>query len=647
MMEDDVKKALAAEDQPAWATELHKSTQELVDMSRRAMSKYHSTWDNNNDVYRGFRPQDKNDVKAKERGEPTKMVVPVTYSQAQTFTAFVFALYTQRERMFELSGTNDHSHKAAKIGEALLQRDLVYNLFEAKLYQMLVDVARFSIGVLKTSWCRKTQMVRETVTTPAPSFLGIPLGKPRTEEVESVTTKFLGNEISSVSPYRFYPDTRLPLTRFQDGEFCASEDEYSMTQLQQMEADGYVSGVEWITTMNKSQVEKRGGVRMSTGFSAEDETSVLLGNSKRRGTVVVTEVQRVIIPSQFKLDGKVLDKDNNRPTKYLVWYANDSRVIRFEKMGYMHEQFTYDVAMFSPDMNELCSLSLADTIDQLQSVITWFINARITSVRKVIQNYLVVDTEGIEIKDLENRNPVIRLKAGAGRQGIDRWIKQLAVTDVTTNHIGDAKFLQELVQLTTGINENMLGQFHSGRRSASEARNVMSSAASRLKMIATLIFRMCLEPMGRKMISNLRDGLDEETMVKVVGINKTAAGGSEFAPVTKKDLVGSYDFDVFDGTLPSEKGATADVLQGLVEGFFKSPEAAIALGIDPKAALFELLELRGVRNPERFFLPSPPPPAPTPGAPAAPGQLSPAGPGGQPMPDVGALLASLGQPPAQ
>jgi hypothetical protein len=626
MMTDDIRKQLALEEPPEWAGELLKSTKELVDMSRRSMGNYYSQWDANNDVYRGYKQADKSDKKAAERGEPQKMVVPITYSQTQTFVAFIFALYTQREKMFELSGTNDKSHKAAKIGESLLQRDLVYNLIEAKLYQLLVDTARYSLGVVKTSWCRKTQITREEVTTPPRTFLGIPLGSGTTETVESVTTKFLGNEIMSVSPYRFYPDTRLPLTRFQDGEFCASEDEYSRTQLQQMEVDGYVAGVEWIKAMGKSTIDDRGGHRMGAGFQPDD-SAALLCNSKKQGTSIITECQRVLVPSTFKLGDKVLDKNNSRPTKYLIWYANDSRIIRFEPTGYLHEEFTYSIAQFSPDMNELCGMSLADTIDQLQSVITWFINARITSVRKVIQNYLVVDTEGIEIKDLENRNPVIRLKAGAGKQGIDRWIKQLAVNDVTTNHIGDAKFLQELVQLTTGINENMLGQFHSGRRSASEARNVMSSAASRLKMIATLIFRMCLERMGRQMLSNLRDGLDEETMVKVVGVNNALKGGEEFQPVTKADLVGSYDFDVFDGTLPSEKGASADVLQGMLEAFFKNPEAAIALGIDPKAVLMELLELRGIRNPERFMLPEAPPQLPQqptmPGQPQLPAPVAP------------------------
>lgn len=619
-MDAKLVKALQQKDEtPEWHSVVLNSTRELVDMSRRAMSNYHKQWDANNDVYRGYRQADEQDKKAKDRKEPQKMVVPITYSQAQTFASFMFTLYTQRERFFELSGVNEKSHQAAKIAESLLQRDLVYNCFEAKLYQLLIDVARFSMGVIKTSWCRKTQMVREEQVKPAPSFMGITLGQPTSEWVTEERTKFLGNELMSVSPYRFYPDTRLPITRFQEGEFCASEDEYSYTQLQEMEANGYVAGIDNITGLSKNRVEARGGVRMTSGFQPTDSENQLLANSKTRGTVVVTEVQLVITPSTFhkevKALDKVLDRSITRPIKYLIWYANDSRIIRFEPLNYLHDQFTYDVALFSPDQNELCGMSLADTIDQLQSVITWFINARITSVRKVIQNYLVVDTEGVEIKDLENRNPIIRLKPNAGGRGIDRWIKQLAVNDVTTNHLTDAKYLEELVQQTTGINDNIMGQVGGGRRSATERQNSFVSAANRLKMTAVLMFRMCFEPMGTKMVSNLRDGLDEETMVKVVGLNKTQKGLEEFKGVTRRDLVGQYSFDVFDGTLPSEKAIMAETFKELLGLFMKSPEAAIALGIDPKECFTEWMELRGVKNPERFFLPSPPPAQlPQPGA---------------------------------
>jgi hypothetical protein len=619
-MDPIIQKELASTEASEFHKQMLEDSKALVDMSRKTMSKYYGQWDHNDEIYRGYRTADVADRKAAERGEPTKMVVPLTYAQTQTFVAFCFALYTQRETIFELKGKTLDSHKPAKLSELLVQRDLCHNTFESKLYQMLVDLARFGVAPLKISWTKETQRVREYSMSQPTKFLGMTLPGTGGQEVmtETEVTKYLGNKIMNISPYRFYPDVRLPLGRFQDGEFCASEDEYTMTELYQLQADGHVAGVEQIGRMSNKMIEARGGHRMSTGFHVADELGVA-GNGQTQSTVIVTELVRKIIPSQYKINGKPLGK-SNRPEKWLIWYANDTKVIRCEPLGYMHDEFPYALGEFSPDIHSLIGMSLADTIDSLQAIVTWFINSRITSVRKVIQNYLIVDPEGVELKDLQERKPVIRLKPGAAaRGGIDRWIKQLKVDDVTTNHLADAKFLHELVQITSGINENMLGQFHQGRRSATEARNVGSSAATRLKMIATLVFRTCLEPMARQMVSNLRDGLDEATLVSAVGLDE--AMETPYLSVSRRDLVGQYDFEVFDGTLPSERTATADIFAQILEMFMKAPEGAIALGIDPKACFIELMELRRIRNPKRFMLPGTPPvqPQPQPNVPPAVG----------------------------
>ena len=153
--------------------------------------------------------------------------------------------------------------------------------------------------------------------------------------------------------------------------------------------------------------------------------------------------------------------------------------------------------------------------------------------------------------------------------------------------------------------------------------------------------------MGRQMLSNLRDGLENETYVKL--LENKAIATPEFIEVTKADLVGHYDFEVFDGTLPSERMYTAQALEELLAGLLKNPQAAVMLGIDPKKLLMESLTLRNVRNPERFQLDLGAYGQPTVGAPTA------VGPGGPvegiqpaipesvlPLPTLGALPGGVG-----
>jgi hypothetical protein len=531
---------------------------------------------------------------------------------------------------------NQDSHKPAKVGEAFLARDLNHNKWESKLYQFLLDVSRFGVGVIKTHWTKEQKLTKKSVTRPKYSFMGFSLGGQVSEDKMSMETTFLGNCIQNISPYRFYPDTRLPIDRFQEGEFCASEDEYSWIKLKQMEANGELAGLEFVKDVQftDKMMKERGESRFANTNVQKDTT--VAGNGQSKGTYILTEVQRKIIPSEYMIDGKPLGPETY-PVPYVIQYVNDTRIVKCEPMNYAHGDFTYDVAQFNPDMHRMLNPGLSDSIDALQSVITWFINSRITSVRKVISNYLIVDPEGVEMQDLKDRNPIIRLKPNAAqRGGIDRWIKQLDVNDVTTGHIKDAEYLKSIVQEITGINENIMGQFHGGRRSAMEARNVSSNAAARLKMIAVIIFYSALEPMARKMLCNLRDGLDDETMVKVVGMD-VAAEGAEFITANKGSLVGEYDFEVFDGTLPSEKVAIAQVLENYLLGLLKSPDAAIALGIDPKAMMLESMELRGIRNPRRFFLQAAPAPAAAPGQPGMP-QLPP---GPQGVPNAGTGISDL------
>lgn len=593
-MDELVYKSLSQEVQSSFHRTMLQDCIGLVDMSRRRMEQYYAKWDAADAIYRGKMQVDEEDRRANERGEPAKFVVPITYSQVQTFISFCMGTFLQRDRFFELVPVNQQSHKAAIVGEALLQRDLLNSKLETLLYQFLLDIARFGIGILKSTWVRETESVREPLTMPRGSFMGVELGGAQYGEVEREAVRFLGNRIFNISPYRFFPDTRLPLSRFQEGEFVASEDVFTMTQLKAMERNGIVAGISHVKPL------KGDGETVFRRLGFDENTPPFRGTGQSLGRVVVTEVQRTLIPSEYEIDGKPLGKEDY-PVKYVIWYVNDNRVIKCEPLKMGHSQYTYDVAEYNPDMHHLVNESLSDNIEMLQKVITWFINSRITSVRKVISNRLVVDPDGVEWKDLEERSPVIRMKPTVMGRGVDRYIKQLDVHDVTTNHLADARYLKDLVQITTGINENLQGQFYPGRRSAREAGNVAMSAMNRLRMVARIIFVSALEPLGRKMLANLRNGLDEATVVRVVG-RLPATEGASFLTVTKDDLQGDCDFEIFDGTLPTEKVYTSQTLQEILAALLASPQAAIALGLDPKEMLLEMLRTRGVRNPERFLL---------------------------------------------
>lgn len=606
-MTPEVAKILAAADETEELKDFRTRLMDLVRMSRSTMKNYYDLWDRNDSVYRGERKVDEQDKKALKRNEPSKVYVPLTHTQVQTFVSFATMLITGRDFVFELGGRGIEDERPAKMGQALLQRDLEYNKFDGVLLpQFLTDVARYGVGVFKTQWRRLTCPYQQQV--PDPTFQPIP-GMPMGAQAPMVTqwtekTKYLGNIVEVISPYRWFPDTRLPLTRYRDGEFCADENEYSMARLTQMEKNGEVAGLQYVPRLPDDVFSDR-------RFSAITQET----NSRWDPTInprdashftLITEVELRCNPSQTLIAPKVPLGDIDADVVVLVWIANDGRIIRIDDSGYDHNEFLHDAAQFFNDQNRLINFGIAELLGPMQDIMDWLLNVRVSNVRKVVQNMLIVDPKNIEMQDLKDRLNVIRLKSTVPEGlAIDNYIKQLQVTDVTANHLTDMAMIKDFSGEATGLQENLMGQYTEGRRSAREVSNVNANGAGRVITPIKGLWQGAILPVGRKMLSNHRQGLDEDQLVRVIGIqrfleNRDAVAA--FMPVNKELLMGDYDFLVFEGTLPSQRMAIAAAVAQAGEVLIKSPMSVFALQLDPKLLFEEWLELQGVRNAERFRL---------------------------------------------
>ena len=425
-------------------------------------------------------------------------------------------------------------------------------------------------------------------------------GKPE-DKVE-----YMGNRIEVISPYRWFPDTRLPLTRFSEGEFCADENEYSAGELQKLENQGIIAGLEFIPRIQDTafnNVDRRFNVMARDQSNTWDPTIQKTDSSRY---VLITEVQLRCNPAQTLIDENTpIDPTLDAEVVLLVWIANDGRIIRIDDSGYNHNKFVYDAAQFFNDQARLVNGGIAELLAPMQDVLDWLMNSRVTNVRKVVQNQLIVDPRYVEMQDLKDRNPIIRLKSTPDGINMDSMIKQLSVVDVTTGHLTDMGNVLGLSKEATGLQENLLGQYAEGRRSAREASNVNANASARVTLPIKGIWQSALLPKARKMLSNTRQGLDIPQLVSTVGIQRVMmdpATVQAFLPVDRSMLYGSYDFLIFDATLPSQRMAMAATLAQAGETMMKDPRAFLVLGKDPKLLFDEWLELMGIKNADRFNL---------------------------------------------
>lgn len=584
----------------------------LINISRQEMGKNYSTWDYHDQVFRSQRVMDKEDRSANAKGAPAKLIVPLTYSQILTFVSFCVITVTQNKRFFELE--YEGGGKPTELKEPLeliLERDCRRNTWNSFLVQFFLDIGRFWLGAAEVCYKEEYRYVRVAQEQQVQGAFGVQ----STEQTAGFQKlpHFIGNKVYPVSPYRFFPDTRLPLTRFQDGEFCGSEDMFSMATLRS-DTDNLFN-LDWIPKMSQKEFEER---RKSTRIDQLDflpERSMGAGTDNigsdgdaqvKSGAVVVTKVVFDLIPNNFEVqDEKVLGTEKF-PVRYICWYANDKRIIRFEEAYYLHGQFPYICAQYLADQHKIVNEGLSSVCDQITNLITWKLNAHMTSQKNSLDSKWLVDPAGIDIRSLESRSPYIFLKKNASQTGIDRYLKQFITQDVTQNVMPDIAGLKDLLEGISGISGQMQGQYSKGRRSATQDQVVAQGAGARAKTTLASIWDDALEPLGKQFLTNNRQEMDPETFVRIVGPGPFGVNGMDVGTLFelfKSDPVGlatSEDFFVYDGSLPSEKAFLSQSLQEIFTTVFSNPQIAQILGYGPEQirTLFEeIYELRGVTPP--------------------------------------------------
>lgn len=632
----------------------------LVDISRKEMSKHYSTWDYHDSVFRSRRIIDKEDRNANAKNQPAKMIVPLNYAQVLTFVAFCVQSVTQNKRFFTFEPTGTEDNPLVEPLERIIERDLRKNTWQTFLTQFFLDIGRFGLGGAEICYREEYRNIRIPQTETSAGAFGVETTK-TTAEFSKIPV-FVGNEINAISPYRVFPDTRQPLNKFQKGEFCGSEDMFSMATLKSDTANLFnldfipkLTEKEYNDRRQKSRIDDMeflpSRVQGGDGELRDPDSMV------KSGTVAVTKMVCDITPANFEIDGEKVLGDEPFPIRYVIWFANDRTIIRLEEAYYLHGQFPYIISQFLPDQHRIINEGLSDACDQITNTITWLINAAITSKRSSLDGKFIVDPAGIDIKSLESRSPYIFLRKNASQTGIDRYIKQFQTVDTTATYMQDAQQLKELNEQCTGYNGMMQGQSSSGRRSATQDRVVAQGASARGKTTLGAIWDSGFEPLGKQLIANNRQEMDFETFARVVGKSLPQKPQDPAVPPMVDPMTGApipqyftieelyalfhadpitiataEDFFVYDGTQPSEKAFLAQSLQEILMSLMQDPNIAAVLGYGPEQirALFDQIYLlRGVTPavlpPAQLPAPQPPQPPqnvlPGPGAPQQMGAL--------------------------
>lgn len=595
-MTPEITEMLELEEHPENIQELLEEVVGVVNNSRSFIAGSYPHWDKALATYKRKKATDAHDARAKQKGEPAKMVVPLTYAQCNTLVTFLFISLTSKDSVFELAATGDEDYELREIAQTVIDREVRQTGYHMRLVEALLDMVRFSLGVLKTSWTYESIFVETTPTDQDISFLFDPTDLTIPQDEESSEEEVIlkeGCKIENISPYNFFYDTRVPITRWKEGRFAADEQSVNLKELKQLERQGMLAGTKYINDFDQTLWTARGG-KANNRLEGVEPAGLTGKTPKGDKMVARTSVQYRLIPSEHSL-GESEDEEI-----WVITYANDNRIIGLQALNSPANEFQYDILQLLPDQHADLSDSLSKLIDPIQEVITWLINARVASVRRNIDGRFVVDQQHVDMSTLNTNAPFILLKKSAPRMGTSRFIEQLRTTDPTASHFQDSEALIRILYMVSGVNENSMGAFAPGRRSATENRTANAGASARMKLIGASCWHGGLASLGRKLHLSCRQDLSFTTFSKIVGPAKAEQFYDLYHPASPYELYSSEDFFSYDATIESERNYVAQSLQELFLGLVSNPEVSAMMQLDLPAMLNEIYALRGVKNLSRF-----------------------------------------------
>lgn len=585
----DTRVAEAAIQKLKPGSDLHREVYNKLDamykFSRDEMKKHYSRWNFAEQKVQAFTSSSDYEQLVNELSvegamppEPVSVVVPYSYATIHAAATFVSSVLLSRKPVFPLLATRGTETERARNMELAIQSALDASRAQETLWQHIWDSFIYSFGVTRNGW--------EEREGPAVRWVG-------GQRTVTQETTFAGNVLGAVDPYAFFPDPRVPIHQCNlRGDFMFTEMQQSETVLKDMEAAGQLLWVKEAIRTSKGAarygeravVENRR--RLKIGIRGEHlvtPNNVVGFHSVYEGTVR-------LCPKHWKLG----DSERSELWKF-VWLKG--QIVQAEPLGMAHGMHPYVASEPTSFGHDFMSLSMHDMIGPFQDILSWLVSSRMENVRVAINNMFVADPARVEVNDIRSSpiGRIIRLKQAAMGLPVREAIMQLLVQDVTQGHIGDIQTMRILADTITGVNDNMRGiNTSGGRRSATEARQSMQAGAARLSQHAIRISAQGFQPLAAQQILNIQQFMPEKMWVEVTGDD----GTPNSLQMTADMLVGSFNYQVSDGSLPFDKQALIEVWKEILFGVAQDPELRQEWSI---SKIFRYVaDLGGARNIDSF-----------------------------------------------
>lgn len=520
------------------------------------------------------------------------IVVPYSKICLDVMASALSLVFMTWRHLLPVGGRGPDDVMPAQAMQHVLDYQVSYS--KAKLHFMAVikDFLKYSHGVVGTSW--RTEYGTEETWEPVADEYG---GVFELQRVEKPFLKYEGNQLRQISPRRFIHDPRVPIAKFQEGQFAGETVPVPYFTLYKNRIRGdsglYFNLEEAKKAASKTrtheELEETPGENAGREAPADNEDSRY---DESNPFIDLIEMVVEIIPSQFKLPG------GEEPQKYLISVAGGNVIVRCHPKSYGYDEFPYDVVQYDLDRESLFGSSMLQNLEGMQDIVNFLVNAHIESSLQHLRNTLIVDDRYVNPNYLTNPKLNQVIVANRSLPPYANWsthaVHQLPLHDNTVNLMVDSQHAFDLMQRLTGASDNLQGMETAKKQTATESGQRWQGSMRAVQVLAILVSEQLLKPLTRKWIGNTQKLLQEQNYYRIEGewVNATGVdaqalglrkvGSQNFANIPPDMLRRAVlDYEPLDASRPITPHEMADVMSQIVSAFAANPTLAMEYDIAP------------------------------------------------------------------